>query len=142
MTTAFETHLQDQTDAARAHLNRIVDRTAPALLGTDTRDTEPAPWLAARLDAFLDGIESGAVQLCAHLEHATGPRPAFAILGRNNLACPACAPTLAPAAGEDYHCDHCGQPADLMEPSIATLGNAAILIVLCDTCATARDETP
>jgi hypothetical protein len=132
----------DQADAAEAHLARILDRTAPALLGTDTDFSEPEPWLSARLDGFAAGIASGAVQLCDHLEHGAGPRPAFGILGRPRLACTACLSELGPDADEDYHCDRCGKAVDLMEPAIATLGAVALVIVLCDRCATARrDET-
>lgn len=129
--------LADQADAAEAHLTRILDRTAPALLGTDTTDAEPAPWLAARLDAFAEGIATGAVQLCAHLEHA-GPQPAFGMLGLPRLGCLACVTQLAPAENEDYHCDRCGDVIELMEPAIANLGTIALVIVLCDHCATAR----
>jgi hypothetical protein len=140
MTQPADIARADQADAAHEHLARILERTAPALLGTDTTDTEPEPWLAARMDAFADRIEAGAVQLCTHLEHATAPMPAFGILGIPRLACTACVTQLGPTEHADYRCDRCNQPTTVMEPAIATLDTIALVIVLCDLCADDRAQ--
>lgn len=126
----------DQADAAEADLARILERTASGLLGDDHRSEDTEPWLTARLDAFTTAVDHGAVQLCEHLAEATAPRPAFGILGTNRLACPACASSLSPDG--EVRCARCGQPADLMEPALVNLGTIALLVLLCDPCATAE----
>ena len=138
MAQPADTAHADQADAAHEHLARILERTAPALLGNDTSDTEPEPWLSARIDAFLERIEHDAVQLCAHLARATAPMPAFGILGIPRLACTVCVSTLGPTEHADYQCDRCNQPTTVMEPAIATLDTIALVIVLCDLCADDR----
>jgi hypothetical protein len=134
MTHPADIAFTDQAKAAEADLARILDRTAPDVLGHDAYDAAPARWLTARIDAFATAVQDGTVQLCAHLEHATAPLPAFGILGALRLACRACAGDLTPAG--DALCDRCGQPADLAEPAIANLGTIALLILQCDPCAT------
>jgi hypothetical protein len=125
----------DQADAAEAELSRILDRTTPALLGDQARDEEPAPWLVAKLDQFVTGVESGTVQLCQHLANATSPRPAFGVLGLGRLHCMQCLSAIRPEDGTDYPCDHCGQSAELAAPAIFNFGTVALLILECDPCA-------
>jgi len=135
MTHPSDIAFNDQADAAEADLSRILAATAPQLLGDQAQDEEPAPWLTARLDQFMTGVEAGTVQLCEHLAHATGPRPAFGVLGLNRLGCTQCLHAIRPEDGADYPCDRCGQQADLVAPGIVHLGTVALLILECDPCA-------
>jgi hypothetical protein len=128
-----EIAFNDQADAARAHLARILERTAPGLLGEYHRNTEITPWLLPHLGAFAVDLANGSVQLCEHLARATSPHPAFGILGTPRLACPACVRALTPAA--DLRCDRCGNPADEFEPALAEFGTIALVVLQCDTCA-------
>lgn len=124
----------DQADAAEADLARILNATTPYLLGDQTHDEEPAPWLVAKLGQFVAELGSGTVQLCEHLAHATSPRPAFGILGLDLIGCPTCLHAIQPQDGTDYPCSRCGQPAELMEPAVYTLGTIGLLILQCDPC--------
>ncbi len=131
-TTARHTADRDQYDAATADANR---RLAAILAQPGARTVaHPHPWIVRQLADLRAALLAGTARLCSHI----GPSPMVvhaAVWDRWHLVCSACIRALIPNVSEDFTCDRCRRPADLMHPGAAGCGPLLLTFGLCSRCA-------